>query len=244
MYSTIINGESTTLGTSGLLYRSNKVMYDRATRTLWNQLTGKPVIGPLAGTDAKLDIFPVAFTTWGEWLAEHPETTVISLDTGYYSARVYKREESKGSFYYGYRAEADTMFPIWNRDDRLEVKANVVGVTVDKSHKAYPIDSLNYDRVINDTLGGRQFVIVGSPQTSSARVYSTNGQQFSLIQGDDSEGLPTLLIDSDGIVWSVTELELISSANPEERLPLYPSQVSFWFGWFTFHPDTLLYNME
>ena len=59
MYSGKINGETTTFGTSGMLYRSNKVMYDRLTNSLWNQLTGEPVIGPLWDSGIKLDFFPV-----------------------------------------------------------------------------------------------------------------------------------------------------------------------------------------
>ena len=49
MYSTEVNGETTEFGTSGMLYRSNKLMYDRATETLWHQFRGEPVVGPLQG---------------------------------------------------------------------------------------------------------------------------------------------------------------------------------------------------
>ena len=65
MYSAKINGEPTTFGTSGMLYRSNKVMYDRLTETLWNQLRGEPMVGELVGSGIKLEYFPVALTTLG-----------------------------------------------------------------------------------------------------------------------------------------------------------------------------------
>ena len=64
MYSARIDGETTTFGTSGLLYRSNKVMYDRATNTLWHQFTGEPIIGPLADSGIRLPFYPVLLTTW------------------------------------------------------------------------------------------------------------------------------------------------------------------------------------
>ena len=67
MYSGIVNGEATTFGTSGLLYRSNKVMYDRATNSLWNQFIGEPVIGPLADSGIRQPFFPSVVTTWDEW---------------------------------------------------------------------------------------------------------------------------------------------------------------------------------
>ena len=59
------DGETYTFGSSGFLFRSNKLMYDRQTRTLWNQLTGEPVLGQLVGTGVKLNLLPVVFTTWG-----------------------------------------------------------------------------------------------------------------------------------------------------------------------------------
>ena len=61
-----------TFGTSGLLMRSNKLMYDRNTRSLWNQLSGEPVLGPLATSDIRLDILPVVVSTWADWTAQHP----------------------------------------------------------------------------------------------------------------------------------------------------------------------------
>ena len=63
MYSTRLRGRVTTFGSSGLLYRSNKLMFDRATYTLWSQLLCEPVIGPLAGSGIKLEFFPVNLTT-------------------------------------------------------------------------------------------------------------------------------------------------------------------------------------
>ena len=66
MYSAKIDGEPTTFGTSGLLYRSNKLMYDRKTESLWSSLLGEPVIGLLADSEIKLAFFPVVLTTWEE----------------------------------------------------------------------------------------------------------------------------------------------------------------------------------
>ena len=59
-------------GTSGLLYRSNKLMYDRQTLSLWNQLTGVPVTGELAGADIRLEILPIVLTTWARMEAGSP----------------------------------------------------------------------------------------------------------------------------------------------------------------------------
>ena len=115
MYSGIVNGQKTTFGTSGLLYRSNKVMYDRATRSLWHQYTGEPIIGPLANSGIKQPFFPAVVTTWEEWLAEHPDTTVLSNQTGYYRAEFYVPEDNPQAIYYDYFTADEVMFPVWLR---------------------------------------------------------------------------------------------------------------------------------
>ena len=70
-------------GSSGLLYRSNKLMYDQATHSLWSQFTGRPVVGPLTGSGIELAVLPVAIASWRDWRDRHPDTQVLSLDTGY-----------------------------------------------------------------------------------------------------------------------------------------------------------------
>jgi hypothetical protein len=54
-----------------------KLMYDRPTNSLWNQLTGEPVSGRLAESGIQLERLPIVVTTWGEWKKEHPGTVVL-----------------------------------------------------------------------------------------------------------------------------------------------------------------------
>src|SRR5262249_22543445 len=70
-------------GSSGLLYRSNKLMYDRQTDSLWNQFTGRPVMGRLTGSRIELKVLPVVLTSWSQWRAHHKDTLVLSLETGF-----------------------------------------------------------------------------------------------------------------------------------------------------------------
>jgi len=97
---------SYTLGTSGFLYRSNKLMYDKQTQSLWNTLWGEPVIGPLSEKDIKLERMSVVTTTWGEWRRRHPKTKVLSLETGH------ERDYAEGVAYRDYFATDQLMFPV------------------------------------------------------------------------------------------------------------------------------------
>ena len=244
MYSARINGEPTTFGTSGMLYRSNKVMYDRLTDSLWNQLTGEPVIGPLWDSGISLDFFPVLLTTWEEWTELHPDTTVLAQDTGVYSAEFYRPEEDPRAIYYEYFNSPDTMFPVPDRSDQLSIKEIVLGVRLNDGRKAYPIAALQRDLLVNDAVGGEEIVVLGSATSESARAYFRGDRSFVLAPGggEEQRGLPPELADTEGGTWLVTEEFLVNAADESERLARIPTHMSFWFGWYQFHPDTELYT--
>ena len=245
MYSAKINGQATTFGTSGMLYRSNKLMYDRTTNSIWNQFTGEPVIGPLARAGIKLPFFPVNLTTWGEWLEEHPDTTVISNDTGIYPPETYLPESDPQAIYNSYFTSPRTMFPVTDRNDRLETKAVVLGLGIGESFKAYPVAALQVERVVNDTLGGTEVVVIGAASSQAARAYERDGRRFSISEAEAArDGLPRTLTDSEGGSWTVSEEFLTNQAAPSQQLRRLPTHMAFWFGWYAFHGDTEVYGQE
>ncbi len=233
MYSAKINGEPATFGTSGMLYQSNKLMYDRTTNSIWNQFTGEPVVGPLADSGIKLDFFPSVLTTWEEWLAEHPDTTVLNVDTGVYSPTVYAHEWEPQAIYFDYFSSPRTMFPVFNRDEALLPKETVIGVGINGDYKAYPVSAFVDEPVINDVVGGQEIVIAGSSTWGTGRVYERGGRTFA----EEGDGLR----DADGNSWTIGE-DALTRADGAETLPRIPTITSFWHGWFSFHPDTARYE--
>ena len=244
MYSAKINGEPTTFGTSGMLYRSNKVMYDRLTNSLWNQFTGEPVIGPLWDSGIKLDFFAVLLTTWEEWLELHPDTTVLDNDTGVYPAEFYVPEKDPQAIYYDYFNAPDTMFPVPDRDHALDAKDVVLGVQLNDSYKAYSATALRDSRIVNDVVGGEEILVLGSDASRGARAYYRVGRSFELAsdEGGDHSGIPPVVVETGGGTWRVTEEHLVNTADESEKLARIPTHMAFWFGWFQFHPDTKLYT--
>ncbi|MGH8761139.1 MAG: DUF3179 domain-containing (seleno)protein, partial [Burkholderiales bacterium] len=110
------------LGTSGFLWRSNKVMYDRATQSLWNTIWGVPVHGPLAGKGLRLKRRATVTTTWGEWRRRHPQTQVLDLNTGH------DRDYGEGVAYSEYFATDELMFTVPDDDARLKNKDQVLAL--------------------------------------------------------------------------------------------------------------------
>ena len=111
------------LRTSGLLSRSNKVMYDLITKSVFDTFTGDAVSGPLREQGVVLNQATVVTTTWGEWKAAHPETTIIAEDGGI--GRQYALDPLRG------RDDDGPIFPIGDMDDRLGVHDQVFGVVLD-----------------------------------------------------------------------------------------------------------------
>jgi hypothetical protein len=132
---------------------------------------------------------------------------------------------------------------VWNRSDALTTKAVVLGLSQGGEDRAYPVEALQRERVINDTLGGVEVVVLGSTVSQAARVYLRDGSQFAF--GDDAPtpgGLPTSLVDGQGTTWRVTE-DFLETADGR-RLERVPTHMSFWFGWFAFHTDTTVYGQD
>lgn len=241
-------GQVFDFGTSGFLYRSNKLMYDRQTRTLWNQLTGEPVLGELADQEINLDILPVVLTSWSDWLDQHPDTLVLDRNTGYYSPETYV----PGIFYGDYFSSSDTMFPVWQRSGLLPPKEFVYTLHLNGTAKAYQVEALVNDKVLNDTLGNIPVVLIanrgavtvdGLHQLQGPVFYDVGGEvrafnrgNETFIPGED----PNSVIDSAGNQWLVTEEALISpDGKTAERLP---GHLAYWFGWYAFFPNTQLYS--
>ncbi|HXH20398.1 MAG TPA: DUF3179 domain-containing protein [Dehalococcoidia bacterium] len=214
-------------GTSGMLYRSNKLMYDRNTRTLWEQYTGEPVWGPLAGSGIKLDFLPVVHTTYEGWLRDHPDTKVLDINTGF------RRDYGPGVAYADYWASGDLIFPAPDRDPALLRKDWVYAVRLHGEAVAYPIALLAERSVIHDTIGPTAVVVIATEDRSGGRAYESNGRRFRL-------EAPDLLRAGDGSAWRITEAALVSDDGSELRR--LPGHNSFWFAVTNHAPRWRLYG--
>jgi hypothetical protein len=203
-------------GSSGFLYRSNKLMYDQQTHSLWNQFTGKPVVGPLTGSGIQLAALPVTITRWQDWRARHPDTRVLSLDTGY------ERDYTPGQPYGTYFASEELMFPVLVPDERLAAKDYVFALR-GQDDKAWPLAAFEGGQVINDD--DLDVVLIGDAASRSVRAYRAGGRQFAA--GDD-----TSVIQADGQDWQIEESALVGPQG--QRLERLPGHIAYWFAWQDF----------
>ena len=204
-------------GSSGFLYRSNKLMFDRETNSLWNQFTGEPVAGKLVDENIKLKIRPVTITSWEAWHKQHPNTKVLSLDTGHL------RDYGSGVVYNEYFSSPDLMFPTLVRDESdVKRKEFVFGIRDFGAAKAWPIEAFRDKKIINDTMAGQNIVLVGDAETRTVRAYQRGDQTFDVGSADG-------VIKSDAGDWKLSE-DFLIGPNGEE-LARVAGHVAYWFAW-------------
>ncbi len=191
-YERKIDGEEVEFGTSGKLYNSNLVMYDRKTETYWTQIDGLAIVGELTGTKLK----PISIDTvvWRDWKKEHPDSEVLSQKTGHF--RNYGRDP-----YGNYYENTFVMFPVEEEDNRIHPKTVIFGININGTYKAYKEEDLIELKIIEDTVENTKI---------------------------------KLERDNAGII------KITNTETGEEIV----KERDFWFAWYAFHPDTLLYEVK
>ena len=177
-------------GTSGKLYNSNLVMYDRKTKTYWTQINGKAIVGELTGQELKE--ISIDTVVWRDYKEENPLAEVLTKVTGY--NRPYGKDPY-GSYY----ENSNLFFPVENEDDSVHPKTVIFGIEVDGTYKAYKEEDLIKLTSIDDEINGINIKI----ERNNAGIVKVTNQE--------------------------TQEEIV-----KER--------DFWFAWYAFHPETLLYK--
>lgn len=224
MYQTEVDGIHHELGTSGFLYRSNKLMYDHKTESYWSTLRGEPVVGPLVGKGIQLERGHVVTTSWGEWKKSNPDTTVLSKDTGH------RRDYGEGVAYKNYFATHDLMFIVPERDDRLRNKDEVLALREADDQLAISAAYLKQHPVFHGKIAERDFVVL-TDKSGANRVYESTDVRIKTWKTTKTA------IDDQGRHWDVSAESLSHSDRILNRLPAHRA---FWFGWYSQFPRTRL----
>lgn len=245
-YERTINGVETTFGTSGRLFKSALVMYDRATETLWTHFDGLAVIGVLTGVE--LVEYPSPLMAWGQFRSTYPTGQVLDwTQSGF--IRDYGRNP-----YTGYDDPEGTPFLFRGAlDDRAAAMQRIVGVEYEGASGAFAIE------LVSGGEGKATAVTVGD---SDLVVFWVAGQasalEDSLVSGGRDIGSAAVFLPSvagreltfshDGTDFVDTETGSVWLLNGEavegelagERLTQVPHFDTFWFAWSTYQPDTTL----
>ncbi len=152
-----LQGHARKFGVSGLLYQSDLLMYDRETESLWSQIGANAVIGTLAGQ--RLELLRSRIMTWKAWREAHPETTVLSKQTGY--QRDYGRTP-----YEGYETSKLLYFPV-KTDHRRHPKMPTLGLRIPNGpSRAYPGEEIaRAGGRVEDVFSGQRVLVSYDSET-------------------------------------------------------------------------------
>ena len=232
-------------GTSGLLWNSALVMYDRQTETLWSHFTGAAIVGTLTGTE--LRTFPVATVPWKLWRDAHPAGLVLSRDTGFeraYGSNPYPGYDDVNSRPFLFEGDVDGRFTAMTR---------VIGIQRGEQAVAVPLVDLRERRVVTVSVGGRNLTVWWASGTASA--LDANG----IADGNDVGATGVFVARADGASLTFTpsatgfvddqtgsSWNLLGQATSGplagRQLEAVEHVDTFWFAWSTFRPDTDIFS--
>ncbi len=221
-------------GVSGLLYRSNLIMYDRTSdESLWAQMSREGSCGGAAGT--QLATFPVFEMSWRGWRTLYPDTQVLSEDTGF------RRDYT--FFPYGSYESLDnnrTLFPVGDLDERRPIKERVLGLPSGTGGTAFPFGELDTSpvTVTQAEYNGRPVAVLWDRARVAALAFYTDGAGGPhTLETDDGQFVDA----ATGSTWNVTGLAVDGPLAGDRLEPVKEAYVAFWFAWAAFHPETRLY---
>jgi len=245
-----VDGDVTTFGTSGKLYNSNLVMYDRATESYWPQAWGKAVMGPLTGTE--LERVPAQIVSWSDYRAAFPEGLVLSRDTGH--------ERDYGSNPYpGYDDIDNPPFLFEGEvDGRLAAIERILGVEAGNHVTAFPYFRLRDSAegtwtAVNSEVGDEAIVVLWKAGTVSALDSETIvesrdvGAAVAFSRRADGRTLTFQATDSGvmdeetGSTWTLLG-KAVEGPLAGHELKAVDAHDSFWFDWAAFHPETEVWS--
>lgn len=223
-------GERLTFGTSGNLVNSNLLMYDRQTDSNWPQILATAINGPAEGT--VLEEIPVAWTTWGRWRDQFPDSEVLTTDTGHvrsYGSDPYGNYNPLGGYY---QPDSQALFPTMWTNDRFPPKEVFIGAKQGDSRLAVRKSTLRERQVISATMD-EPVAVLYDPTLDEGRAFlaGIGGRQLNLEPGRT----PGTFVDSaTGGTWGATG----ESIERGENLETLASYDVMWFSWVAFFPDT------
>jgi hypothetical protein len=245
-YERRIDGHLTTFGTSGFLFNSALVMYDRATESLWTHFDGTAVAGVRTGT--RLEPISSPLLAWADFKNAYPDGLVLDvLRTGHsrpYGSNPYSGYDNPDSFPFLFDGEVD---------DRAAAKQRVVGVNVDGFSMAWTLEIISGEgpTTTHATVGIAPVVVFWKPGQASAldssgvaagrdvgsvRVFRPQVEEQNLTFEPTENGY----VDSEtGSEWNILG-EATAGPLAGETLEPIPHLDTFWFAWLSYNPATEL----
>lgn len=223
-------------GVSGLLYKSNLVMHDRASgSSLWPQMLQEARCGPSEGE--VIERYPSVEMTWEGWLSLHPGSRVVG-ETEW--------DFSYGSYpYTSYEDDEEFWYPMPEPDGRRFPKERVLGIPgTEGALVAFPFGELDREEgwaavPFQLPASGRAAVVLWDGERRAAMAYVAELEGEPLAFRATTEGI---FDEGTGSRWSVEGRVVSGPLSGAVLEPITDAYVAFWGAWAAFFPDTELWE--
>lgn len=235
---------------SGMLRNSDMIMADKQTETWWQQLMGLGLVGELA--DVRLEVIPSLVISVDDFFSRYPNGKILSPETGTtsqvrYGTNPYENYDNENNKPY------ERYFDHTKLDARLSPMERLIDIKGSDGYKVYPFSVIAKEGVINDHYDGRNIVIfykegtvsvldkkeiAKSKDIGSATVFSSELENkiltFEKIKGE--------FVDKEtNSIWDITGRCIRGQLKGKELMPEIHSN-HFAFAWFSFHPESEIYE--
>ena len=225
----------TTFGSTGALYNANTLLYDRTTQSVWSQLTGTCIEGPLVGK--RLSRIQTLWTSWRGARQRFPNAQVLSRSTGFkrsYGKDPYGSYVTPGNYYDDLRL----LHPLSHYDNRFPPKKRIAGIEAQGLFGAVDIEAVRKAQVVNVTLGLTPLALFFDPTLNTVRIFDR--------RMDGIEKPLTFIVFENKIVdeqtrseWTCEGIGVYGKFREKKLTPMFYLD-AMWFAWSAFYPGTII----
>jgi hypothetical protein len=225
VYAREVDGRVLSFGVSGMLFRDGLVMYDRQTETLWTQVDGRAIKGPLAGK--QLTALPAIHATWKEWKTLYPRSLVL---------------KKRGEFRTPYESyNRSSQLGILGRrltDRRLPGKERILGIRTAEAATAFPISAVRRAGLVQEQVGALPVVLVAAAAELPVVAFDRRVGERVLTFAFADRKAATIRDHETGTVWRLADGTALEGPLKGTRLVRVAAHPAFWFGWRSYFPHS------
>ncbi len=154
--------------------------WDHETGSVWSQVWGQAISGPLKGTS--LGLIPAAIVPWATWKGEHPDTLALIADEG---GRFFRQERPRDGWVIGVAiGESSKAYPF-----TAAAQAGVINDAVGPFPVAVYADGESRNVHVYLRQAGEQILTLALDPAGEFLVDQETGTRWNIDRGQAVEGL-------------------------------------------------------
>jgi hypothetical protein len=228
-----IDGRPLTFHLAGI-NNQNFLMRDEETGSFWQQISGKAISGPMAGR--QLELIHSDELTFGLWKQENPRGAVLLPVAKYakdYEPKDWEKRIGKA------KTVVDTS------KTGIAPRELMLGLTVGQASRAYPLERVLSEKLVQDRPGGQPVLLVVGPDNTSVRAFHAavpgESETPDFYRPVEPKNGIVMLDSLTGGEWDFRGCAVSGNAQGRCLAPVTMLK-DYWFDWQIYNPGTTVYG--